>query len=86
MESGATIADVESYAAVKPEAASRLRDMRTLERVQGVAAVTGLLAVTTTVWRWSKSPPVVIASGIIAPVACALVAEDVRYEYLRAER
>ncbi len=60
-----------------PEAAARLHDLQTLERVQGVAAITGLLAISTALWRWSKSPPVVLTGALIAPFASAVVAEDV---------
>lgn len=55
-----------------------MRDLQTLERVQGVAAIAGFLGATTSIWRWSKTPPLVAAGGLIAPFAAAWVAEDVR--------
>lgn len=75
---GATEADLAAYSKACPEAAARVRDLGTLGHITVASGVAGLVGSTASIWRWSKTAPLVVAGGLIAPFTFALVAEDVR--------
>jgi len=75
---GATAGDLAAYSKARPEAAARVRDLGTLGRVTMWSGLAGFVGSTAAIWRWSKTAPLVVAGGLIAPFTFALVAEDVR--------